>query len=75
VVKGSSKSMEEVTRVSHFVGSSGEESKRKREGEREGVGGDRVILQTRSRPERWPPAKVVTFDTERYQGWRNRHSP
>ena len=41
MVKGSSESMEEVTRVNHFVGSSGKESAREREGggERGGGGG------------------------------------
>lgn len=58
MVKGSSKSMEEVTRVSHFVGSSGRESEREIErGEggqyvrREGHTGDqRGDLQLRLRP-------------------------
>lgn len=35
---------------------------------------ERVILPTSSQPEWWPPAKVMTFDTEHYQGWKNTYS-
>lgn len=51
VVKSSSKSMEEVTRVRHFVGSSGKESRKER-GKEVSPSGERVILPNSSRPER-----------------------
>lgn len=66
--------MEEVTHVSHFVGSSGKESKRERGGGEVRPLVERVILPTSSWLERRPPAEVMTFDNKHYQGWRNRYS-
>lgn len=48
VVKGSSKSIGEVTRVSHFVRSSGREREEEEMGEGFKASGERVMLQISS---------------------------
>lgn len=66
VVKGSSKSMEEVTRVRHFVGSSGKERKKENGGRGhfcQPAADQRDDLQLRSRPLTSSTTKAGETDT------------